>query len=118
MTSGNLNHEYGFTLVRAGDPAKARQVFHQALPTIKPAALRSLALLDLYQGKYRDARSNLQEALPVLNSIGIRPPVIDRALNCVFRQTFSIRPLGEFDKLVIRREAESDDLADVQSRIE
>lgn len=63
MTSGNLNHEYGFTLVRAGDPAKARQVFNQALATIKPTALRSLALLDLYQGKYRDARSNLQQAL-------------------------------------------------------
>jgi tetratricopeptide (TPR) repeat protein len=64
ITSGNLNHEYGFTLASAGDDAKARQVFSQALSTpIKPMALRSLALLDLYQGKYREAKPKLEEAL-------------------------------------------------------
>ncbi|MBZ5498600.1 MAG: protein kinase [Acidobacteriia bacterium] len=71
VTSGNLNHEYGFTLASAGDFAKARQVFSQALASasMKPNALRSLALLDLYQGKYRDAKPKLQEAL-LLNASG------------------------------------------------
>ncbi len=64
ITGGNLNHEYAFALVEAGEPEKARQVVTKALSTpIKVAALRSLALLDLYQGKYRDARPKLDEAL-------------------------------------------------------
>ena len=63
-TSGNLNHEYGFTLVDAGDLARAREVFNQKLQTgDKAEALRSLALLDLYLGKYKDAKQNLQQAL-------------------------------------------------------
>ena len=62
--TGNLNHEYGFTLVNAGQEAKARQVFTNALskPENKGLALRSLALLDLYQGKYRDAQARLRES--------------------------------------------------------
>jgi serine/threonine protein kinase/tetratricopeptide (TPR) repeat protein len=64
VTSGNLNHEYGFALVEAGEYEKARKVFEQGLSTsIKPTALRSLALLDLYQGKYHDAKAKLIEAL-------------------------------------------------------
>jgi tetratricopeptide (TPR) repeat protein len=64
ITSGNLNHEYGFTLVSVGEFDKARSVFSQGLATpIKAPALRSLALLDLYQGKYRDAKPKLAEAL-------------------------------------------------------
>ncbi len=67
MTSGNLNHEYGFTWVRAGDPARAEEVFRKALTTSTRAlATRSLALLDMYRGKYRSALERLQEAV-VLN---------------------------------------------------
>ncbi len=65
ITLGNLNHEYGFALVASGDIAKAREVFSLALakPDIKARALRSLALLELYQGKYRDAKARLREAI-------------------------------------------------------
>ena len=49
---------------------KARSVFTQGLATpSKPQALRSLALLDLYLGKYRDAKAKLTEAL-LLNVSG------------------------------------------------
>jgi len=67
ITSENLNHEYGFILVDTGEYEKARQVFTQGLSTaIRPAAVRSMALLHLYQGQYREARKELTEAL-VLN---------------------------------------------------
>ncbi len=67
-TNGNLNHEYGFTLVKAGHSEKAREVFNKALAAgNKSAALRSLAMLDMYEGKYRQARQRLEDAI-LLNS--------------------------------------------------
>ena len=63
LTQGNLNHEYGFALVLAGDAQTAREVFTKALPTSRPGALRSLAMLDLYQGRYRSAEKQLRDAL-------------------------------------------------------
>jgi len=66
LTSGSsLTHEYGFTLVAAGQAAKARLVFQRAYekggsPSLM---LRSLALLDMYEGKFRDARRELQQAV-------------------------------------------------------
>jgi class 3 adenylate cyclase/tetratricopeptide (TPR) repeat protein/tRNA A-37 threonylcarbamoyl transferase component Bud32 len=63
MTQGNLNHEYGFTLVLSGNAQAARDVFTKAMQTSRPGALRSLAMLDLYQGKYGSAATELGEAL-------------------------------------------------------
>lgn len=65
ITSGNLNHEYGITLIHAGNEAKAREVFERALalPDLRPRGLRSLAYLDLLHGRYREAKARLQEAL-------------------------------------------------------
>jgi DNA-binding winged helix-turn-helix (wHTH) protein/tetratricopeptide (TPR) repeat protein len=64
LTTGNLNHEYGFALVRAGNPGKAREVFAKGLSSsVKAAALRSLAFLDMYDGKYRQAQQRLGEAI-------------------------------------------------------
>lgn len=62
---GNLNHEYGFTLVAAGDVAKAREIFAKALATkeLRARGLRSLALLDLYRGRYRAAADGFREAI-------------------------------------------------------
>ena len=64
-TEGNLNHEYGFTLVRTGDVARAREVFGKALASsdVRARGLRSLALLDLSVGRYRDASARLKEAI-------------------------------------------------------
>jgi tetratricopeptide (TPR) repeat protein/predicted Ser/Thr protein kinase len=64
-TNQNINNEYGMTLFRAGDEAKARETFELAFakPDLKPRGLRSLAWLDLYHGKYATAKPRLQEAL-------------------------------------------------------
>jgi len=64
ITSGSLNHEYGMTLVAAGQEEKAREVFGVALakPESRPRGLRSLAWLDLYHGKYKEALGRLEEA--------------------------------------------------------
>ncbi|MBM3789386.1 MAG: tetratricopeptide repeat protein, partial [Acidobacteria bacterium] len=63
--SGNINHEYGFGWVQNGKPAKAREVFLSALnrPNMRHRVLRSLALLNMYEGKYREAREQLREAI-------------------------------------------------------
>jgi eukaryotic-like serine/threonine-protein kinase len=64
FTRGNLNHEYGTALVENGSRAEARQMFSQVLDSeIRPRALRSLALLDMYEGKYRDAIIKLNDAI-------------------------------------------------------
>jgi eukaryotic-like serine/threonine-protein kinase len=63
-TNQNINNEYGMTLFRTGDEAKARETFELAFakPDLKPKGLRSLAWLDLYHGKYAAAKPLLQEA--------------------------------------------------------
>ena len=65
ITNGNLNHEYGITLIQAGNEAKAREVFEKALasPDLRPRGLRSFAYVDLLHGRYREAKPRLQEAL-------------------------------------------------------
>jgi tetratricopeptide (TPR) repeat protein len=75
-TNGNLNHEYGFGWVQAANPARAREVFLSALdkPGMRPRALRSLAMLNLYTGKYRAAAEQLQEAIRI-NQVGKEPLV-------------------------------------------
>jgi tetratricopeptide (TPR) repeat protein len=64
-TNQNINNEYGMTLFRAGEEAKARETFELAftIPDLKPKGLRSLAWLDLYHGKYAAAKPRLEEAL-------------------------------------------------------
>ncbi len=61
----NINQEYGFTLVKAGNQTKAEQVFSAMLadPGNSPFGERSLALLDMYRGQFQAARSRLMVAL-------------------------------------------------------
>ena len=63
--AGNVNREYGFTLVRNGEDAKAEQVFSALLadPTEYAVGERSLAFLDLYHGQYKSARRRFLLAL-------------------------------------------------------
>ncbi len=63
----NICDEYGFTLLHSGNIAKARETFElaSAKPDLKAAGLRSLALVDMYEGKYRDARARLEEAMRI-----------------------------------------------------
>src|ERR1019366_6585397 len=64
-TNGNLNSEYGFTLVEHGDEEEATRVFELALakPDMKGLAERSLGWLALYHGQYRTARSHFEASL-------------------------------------------------------
>jgi DNA-binding winged helix-turn-helix (wHTH) protein/tetratricopeptide (TPR) repeat protein len=65
MATGNVNREYGFTLVRNGEDAKAEAVFTALLGNAETYATgqRSLAFLDLYHGLYKSARARLLQAL-------------------------------------------------------
>jgi serine/threonine protein kinase/tetratricopeptide (TPR) repeat protein len=64
-TGGNLNHEYGFVLIRKGDEAEAVRVFELALqkPESKAAAERSFGWLALYHGQYRAAKTRFEASL-------------------------------------------------------
>jgi len=66
MTRGNLNHEFGFTYVKMEEFDRAREIFTKMLEKDnwkKARGHRSLALLDMYKGKYSDAIEHLQEAI-------------------------------------------------------
>jgi tetratricopeptide (TPR) repeat protein len=65
LTTGNINREYGFALVENGEDEKAEQTFSALLadPKTKETGLRSLALLDLYHGRYANARTRFRDAL-------------------------------------------------------
>ena len=66
MLVANINREYGFALIHAGDQAKAEQVFSAMLtdPENYPQGERSLAQLDMVRGQYASARRRLMLALP------------------------------------------------------
>lgn len=67
LTTGNINREYGFALVESGDDEKAEQVFSALLADQKTreTGLRSLALLDLYRGRYASAQGKFHDALQI-----------------------------------------------------
>lgn len=66
MISINLNHEFGFTYVKMGEISKAEEIFNKLLSEddiYKAKGHRSLALLNMYQGKYGSAIQHLKEAI-------------------------------------------------------
>jgi tetratricopeptide (TPR) repeat protein len=65
LTIGNLNHEYGMSLLAAGEKERAREIFRLAVedPEARSDGLRSMAFLDLNEGRYRSARRGFEEAL-------------------------------------------------------
>jgi len=71
----NVNHEYGFVLLRAGDAAGAERLFStQAEADGDPGASgrRSLALLHMHAGRYRAAAPLLEEAARRRQALGQR----------------------------------------------
>jgi DNA-binding winged helix-turn-helix (wHTH) protein/tetratricopeptide (TPR) repeat protein len=72
LTAGNVNREYGFTLVANGQDEKAEQVFSSLLakPETRENGLRSLAFLDLYHGRYASAQTRVQQSLEILGPHG------------------------------------------------
>jgi tetratricopeptide (TPR) repeat protein len=65
-----VNHEYGFTLVKVGRIDDAAAVFAKMIaePRRKARGLRSLALLEMYRGRYRGAIEHLREAVLINRS--------------------------------------------------
>ncbi|MGA3107113.1 MAG: winged helix-turn-helix domain-containing protein [Terriglobales bacterium] len=77
LVSGNINREYGMALVGNGEEQKAVSVFSDLLEKSDKRAdgLRSVAMLDLFHGRYTAAQGRFQEALQVdennHNSFGV-----------------------------------------------
>jgi eukaryotic-like serine/threonine-protein kinase len=67
LTGLFVNHEYGFTLVRLGRLEKAEGAFRTMMdqkdPALKARGRRSLALLQMYRGRYAAAASEFREAI-------------------------------------------------------
>jgi eukaryotic-like serine/threonine-protein kinase len=67
LTGIYVNHEYGFTLVRLGQVEKAAGVFRTMAARTDPShetrGRRSLALLDMYRGRYASATEGLRDAV-------------------------------------------------------
>jgi tetratricopeptide (TPR) repeat protein len=63
--SANLNQEYGFALLGAGDSAGALKTFQQAMdkPNMRWRALRSLALAAMLEGKFKQAEIYLEQSI-------------------------------------------------------
>ncbi|MFZ0392382.1 MAG: tetratricopeptide repeat protein [Terracidiphilus sp.] len=80
LTSGDVNREYGETLIENGEIPKAEALFNSQLSTetTRESGLRSLALLDLYRGKYASARTRLEEALAYDESLKTGPLSVAR----------------------------------------
>ena len=83
LTIANLNSEYAFTLARVGRIAEARATMEKIVSGLdtRMAGMRSLALLDMYVGKYRDARQQLQESILLTTA---RKEVLAEARNHLF----------------------------------
>ena len=65
LTSGNVNREYGMALVGNGEEQRAVTVFSDLLqnPARREVGLCSLAMLDLFHGRYNRAQGRFQDAL-------------------------------------------------------
>jgi eukaryotic-like serine/threonine-protein kinase len=65
LNSGSVAREYGMALILSGNLNKAETLFSSEIESDKTRedGLRSMALLDLYRGKYASARSLLDQAM-------------------------------------------------------
>lgn len=104
LTTGNVSREYGFTLVEAGEQQKARTLFTSLLGNAdtRESGLRSLAFLDLYQGRYADARPLLNQALALDEGLKTEPLSVARV-----HLELAILAAGEDDATQEKRELDS-----------
>jgi eukaryotic-like serine/threonine-protein kinase len=73
LTGEFVNSEYGFTLVQLGQIDKASETFAKMVAAgNKARGLRSLALLDMYRGRYAAALPRLREAILISQTNGAR----------------------------------------------
>jgi DNA-binding winged helix-turn-helix (wHTH) protein/tetratricopeptide (TPR) repeat protein len=80
LISGDVSREYGMTLILNGEMPQAETVFTSLLSnqSTRESGLRSLALLDLYRGKYASARPLLEEALAYDQGLKTEPVSVAR----------------------------------------
>ena len=71
-----VNNEYGFLLVRMGKIQEAEQTFNRMIAQPenwkRSKGYRSLALLQMYQGRYAAAQENLREAISLNMSMNAK----------------------------------------------
>jgi eukaryotic-like serine/threonine-protein kinase len=70
LAAGEVGREYGFALIQNGEEHKAQQIFTSMMEkseTLENGA-RSLALLNLYYGRYASAGKLLDECLTILQN--------------------------------------------------
>lgn len=73
ITQDNITHEYGTALVLAGRVDEARQTYQKTLygSAVQQArGHRSLALLEMYDGRYAEAISHLRDAVLLTQAAG------------------------------------------------
>ncbi len=104
MTSGDISREYGASLIQNGEMPKAEAVFTSLLSnqSTRESGLRSLALLDLYRGKYASARVLLEEALAADEGLKTEPVSVTRE-----HLQLAILDEGEGDTRLAQRELDS-----------
>lgn len=104
LTSGDVSREYGMALIQNGDEKKAEELFTSQLgdPKTREGGLRSLALLDLYLGKYEAARPLLEEALVYDEGLKSEPVSVARV-----RLLLAILAEGEGDTRMEQRQLDS-----------
>jgi DNA-binding winged helix-turn-helix (wHTH) protein/tetratricopeptide (TPR) repeat protein len=104
MTSGDVSREYAMALIQNGEMPKAEAVFTSLLgnTATRESGLRSLALLDLYRGKYASARPLLEEAL--VYDEGLKTEVVSVAREHL---QLAILAEGEGDAPMVRRQLDS-----------
>jgi DNA-binding winged helix-turn-helix (wHTH) protein/tetratricopeptide (TPR) repeat protein len=80
LTSGDVSREYGMALILNGEIPKAEAVFTSLLSnqSTRESGLRSLALLDLYRGRYASAHPLLEEALAFDRGLKTEPVSVAR----------------------------------------
>lgn len=68
LVAGDTSREYGGALVQSGDEPKAVQIFAAMLenPHTRESGMRSLALLDMYHGRYASAKQRFEQCLLTL----------------------------------------------------
>jgi DNA-binding winged helix-turn-helix (wHTH) protein/tetratricopeptide (TPR) repeat protein len=104
LNSGDVSREYGIALIQNGEPQKAEALFNSLLgnTATRESGLRSLALFDLYYGKYASARSYLEEALSLDQALKSEPVSVMRE-----HLQLAILAEGEGDAPTVKRQLDS-----------
>ena len=104
LSAGDVSREYGMALIQNGEMPKAEGVFTSLLGNYatRGNGLGSLALLDLYRGKYASARTLLEQALAYDQGLKTDPISVARD-----HLQLAILAEGEGDAGMVQRQLDS-----------